>query len=111
MSPKGCLYVILVYKKYKLLMIKYNFFIFNQKKMLMLRVKIQMGGFKIYLGLKLAPTEGKERDTTAPQPWFSQMVQLGRRFSALNTVQKAVECNEQINHWRVFQKLTIQPIT
>ena len=53
-------------------MIKYNFFIFNQKKMLMLRVKIQMGGFKIYLGLKLAPTEGKERDTTAPQPWFSQ---------------------------------------
>ena len=46
-------------------MIKYNFFIFNQKKMLMLRVKIQMGGFKIYLGLKLAPTEGRESDAPA----------------------------------------------
>ena len=30
--------------------------------MLMLGVKIQMGGFKIYLGLRLAPMEGRKRD-------------------------------------------------
>lgn len=39
-----------------------SFYIFNQKKMLMLGVKIQMGGFKIYLGLRLAPMEGRKRD-------------------------------------------------
>ena len=46
-------------------MSKQSFFIFNQKKMLMLREKIQTGGFKIYLGLKLAAVEDRERDTDA----------------------------------------------
>lgn len=91
-------------------MSKHSFFIFNQKKMLMLRAKFQMGGFKIYLGLKLAAMEGREVTLKPPQPWFPKMVQLGRQFSALNTVQRVVECHEQINFCQL-QKLTIQPIT
>lgn len=47
--------------------------------MLMLRAKIQMGGFKIYLGLKLAAMEGREVTLKPPQPWFP-------RWSARKTV-------------------------